>query len=102
MRSGIVHMEDKSFLLWYSTQRLQNFKKFDNSNISEKSFLEWHFSEKSLDNEWFATLQNILSMFFSLSIFSRLFWYRLVDKYMRQPPALSSGFRISRELISRV
>jgi hypothetical protein len=28
--------------------------------------------------------------------------YRLVDKYMRQPPALSSEVRISRRLISRV
>jgi hypothetical protein len=28
--------------------------------------------------------------------------YRLIDKYMRQPPALSSGVHISRKLISRV
>jgi hypothetical protein len=29
-------------------------------------------------------------------------WYRLVDKYMRQPHVLSSGLRISRKLIYRV
>jgi hypothetical protein len=28
--------------------------------------------------------------------------YRLIDNYMRQPPALSSGIRISWQLISRV
>jgi hypothetical protein len=34
--------------------------------------------------------------------FNRAVHYRLVDKYMRQPPALDSGVRISRKLISRV
>jgi hypothetical protein len=28
--------------------------------------------------------------------------YHLVDKYMRQPPVLNSGVRISRRFISRV
>jgi hypothetical protein len=28
--------------------------------------------------------------------------YRMFDKYMRQPPALTSGVRISRKPISRV
>jgi hypothetical protein len=77
------------------------------SYVKEIIFINWLPSSQSFDGAYFGQ-EVIISLTAMLQAggqanevpFTLL--SRLVDKYMSQPPALSSGVRISWELISRV